>query len=136
LSSRKAILIRNSSNGKKAIYVDAVNADQILAFIASSPALTKKFKLITQLILEENRPTRDLYDKENFEKGCEHITAMKPAKGKNNPRIYCQQFSRFDKQLFVIVMGELLEKKSSQGLSKKEKQIIRRVASYEYEFED
>ncbi|AEL27022.1 hypothetical protein Cycma_3298 [Cyclobacterium marinum DSM 745] len=136
MSSRKAILIQNSSNGRKAIYVDAENADQILAFFKSSPALIEKFKLIIRLILEENRPPRDLYDKENFEKGCEYITAMKPLKGKNNPRVYCQQFRRADRQLYVIVMGELLEKKSSQGLSKKEKQIIRRVASYEYEFED
>jgi hypothetical protein len=61
---------------------------------------------------------------------------MKPAKGKNNPRIYCQQYARGDKKLYVIVMAELLQKKTSEGLSKKEKQIIRRVASYEYEFED
>jgi hypothetical protein len=61
---------------------------------------------------------------------------MKLSRGKINPRIYCQQFSREDKKLYVIVMAELLEKKSSNKLSKKEKQIIRRVASYTYEFED
>ncbi|WP_245802721.1 hypothetical protein [Belliella pelovolcani] len=129
-------MIKKSENGRKAIYIDADNADEIKSFISANPTIQEKFKLITRLILEENRPPRDLYDKENFEKGCEHVTAMKPAKGKSNPRIYCQQFAREDKQLYVIIMAELLQKKTSQGLSKKEKQIIRRVASYTYEFED
>ncbi|MGB3183022.1 MAG: hypothetical protein WBB45_16640 [Cyclobacteriaceae bacterium] len=61
---------------------------------------------------------------------------MKLAKGKNNPRIYCQQFSRKDKQVYVIVASELLEKKKSQKLTNKEKQIIRRVATHEYYFDD
>jgi hypothetical protein len=136
LSKRKAIFLRYSKDGKKALYVDAENAQEILDFLRSKSAYRKKFELIQELILNENRPTRDLYDKEDIEKGCEHVTAMKLAKGKDNPRIYCQQFSRKDKQLFVIVASELLEKKKSQGLTNKEKQIIRRVAGYEYEFND
>jgi hypothetical protein len=37
--------------------------------------------------------------------------------------------------VFVIIACELLEKKKSQGLTNKEKQIIRKVAKYEYEFD-
>jgi hypothetical protein len=33
----------------------------------------------------------------------------------------------------VIVLCELLEEKKSQQLTKKEKQLIRKTASYEYE---
>ncbi len=116
--------------------MDAENYEEIIKFLQSSKTLQDKFKLISHLILEENRPPRDLYDKENFEKGCEHVTAMKPLKGKLNPRIYCQQYSRDDKKIFVIVMSELLEKKSSNSLTKKEKQIIRKVSKYSYDFED
>ncbi|WP_017733389.1 hypothetical protein [Nafulsella turpanensis] len=136
MSKRKANLIRLSNDGKKEFYVDAENAPQIIDFLNSTSAYKKKFALVTDLILNENRPPRDLYDKENIEKGCEHVTAIKLAKGKNNPRIYCQQFSRKDKKVFVIIACELLEKKKSQGLTNKEKQIIRKVAKYEYEFDE
>jgi len=136
LSKRKAILIRSSANGRKAIYIDEENAQAILYFIQGSSAFTKKFRLIQDLILEDNRPPRDLYDKEDFEKGCEHVTAMKLSKGKMNPRIYCQQYTHKDKNIYVIVMSELLEKKKSTSLTNVEKQIIRKVARYEYELEE
>tara|TARA_Y100000588_G_C13698515_1_gene687608 strand:+ start:85 stop:471 length:387 start_codon:yes stop_codon:yes gene_type:complete len=128
--------VRLSNNGKKALYIDAENAGEILAFIKSKPSFQNKFKNIQELILEHNMPPRDLYDKEDFEKGCEHITAMKLAKGKDNPRIYCQQYSHKGKERFVIIASELLEKKKSQGLTNKEKQLIRKVAKYDYELED
>ena len=90
-----------------------------------------------ELLLEHPRQIpRDLYDKEDFEPGCEHITAIKLFKGKRNPRIYCQQYAIDGKQIFVIVASELLEKKKSEGLSKKEKAIIQRVASYQYQLHD
>ena len=88
------------------------------------------------MLLEHQIPNRDLYDKENFEKGCEHITAIKLFKGKRNPRIYCQQYTEHDKEVFVIIASELLVKKKSERLSNKEKSIIRRVASYHYELKE
>lgn len=131
---RKAELLRVSSDGSKAIYIDAENAEAILAWISASSANNKKFWYIVEQLLE-GRPPRDLYDKENFEKGCEHVTAIKPFKGKQNPRIYCQQFRDSEQQVFVIVASELLPKKKSESLTNKEKTIIRRVASYQYELQ-
>ena len=136
MPKRKAILISSSSNGRKAIYVDAENAAQILAFLGSKQSYLNKFEIVKDLILERNMPPRDLYDKEDFEKGCEHITAIKLAKGKSNPRIYCQQYAHAEKKVFVIIACELLEKKKSEGLTNKEKQLIRKVAKYDYELED
>lgn len=129
---RIANLIKTSSNGKKAFYLDAENSAEILKFLDSDPANRKKFRTALELILE-HQPPRDLYDKEDFEKGCEHITAIKLFKGKKNPRIYCQQFSDGETHQFVIIAVELLEKKKSQKLTDKEKSIIRRVAGYEYD---
>ena len=129
---RNAILYRSSKNGRKAFYIDEENADEILNFLQSKSAYAKKFKMILELLLEHNRPPRDLYDKENFEKGCEKVTAMKPAKGKQNPRIYCQQYTDNENEIFVIVAAELLIKKKSEGLSENEKSIIRKVASYQF----
>jgi hypothetical protein len=133
---RKATFFRSSTNGKKAFYIDDENSASIIEFLKSSSAYRKKFEYILKLLLEHERPPRDLYDKENIEKGCEHITAMKPAKGKNNPRIYCQQYKDSEREVYVIVASELLEKKKSEGLTNKEKTIIRRVASYQYELSD
>lgn len=129
---RKAELIEFSADGKKAFYVDAVNSQEIMAFLESDPANLKKFKTALQLILNHRAP-RDLYDKENFEKGCELVTAIKLFKGKKNPRIYCQQFTDGETERFVIIGIELLEKKKSQKLTAAEKSIIRRVAKYEYD---
>lgn len=98
-------------------YIDDVNSDELLAFLKSDQANIKKFNYALDLLLEHpfSIPT-DLYDKENFEKGCEHVTAIKLFKGKKNPRIYCQQFSKEGKQVFVIVASELLVKKSQMAL--------------------
>lgn len=130
---RKAQLYRVSKDGKKAFYIDVDNANSILAFLKTEKSYAKKLRYILDLLLDHPQIPRDLYDKEDFEKGCEHIAAMKPAKGKNNPRIYCQQYSDKEKEVYIIVAAELLPKKKSEGLTNKEKAIIRRVASYEYE---
>lgn len=86
---RKAELIQVSEDGKKAFYIDVENSNEIMVYLSSDPAHLKKFKTALELILNHHAP-RDLYDKENFEKGCEHVTAIKLFKGKKNPRIYCQ----------------------------------------------
>lgn len=123
-------------NGKKAFYIDEQNADSIIDFLKSESSHVKKFNYVLELLLEHNHVPRDLYDKENFESGCEKITAIKLFKGKKNPRIYCQQYTVKEKKMFVIVASELLDKKKSQQLSNKEKTIIRRVASYQYQLKD
>jgi hypothetical protein len=129
---RKAELIKISEDGKKAFYLDVDNSHEIMTFLNSDPANLKKFKTALELILNHRAP-RDLYDKENIEKGCEHVTAIKLFKGKKNPRIYCQQYTDGDTERFVIIGVELLEKKKSQKLTAAEKSIIRRVAQYAYD---
>lgn len=129
---RNAELIQISNDGKKAFYLDEENSEEIMAFLQSEPANLKKFGTALQLILNHQAP-RDLYDKENFEKGCEKVTAIKLFKGKKNLRIYCQQFTDGDTERFVIIGIELLEKKKSQKLTATEKSIIRRVSKYEYD---
>lgn len=130
---RKAVLIKSSKNGRKAVYIDEKNKQAIYAFLNGQNKRKQKFLQIIDMILEENRPPRDLYDKEDFEKGCENITAIKLSKGSENPRIYCQQYAHKGKKVFVIIVSELLEHKSSKKLTHKEKGIIRRVAKIEYE---
>lgn len=129
---RRAELIQISDDGKKAFYLDEDNSGEIMAFLQSDRANLKKFKTSIEMILNHQAP-RDLYDKENFEKGCEKITAIKLFKGKKNPRIYCQQFTDGDTERFVIIGVELLEKKKSQKLTATEKSIIRRISKYEYD---
>ena len=132
---RTAFLYETSKDGKKAFYIDEENYADILEFLKSDKANVRKFRYAVDLILN-NRPPRDLYDKEDFEAGCENVTAIKLFKGTKNPRIYCQQYTDKEKQVFVIVASELLPKKKSQGLTNVEKSIIRRVAKYKYTLTD
>jgi hypothetical protein len=129
---RKAELIKVSNDGKKALYLDEENSGEIMAFLKSDPANLKKFSTAVEMILNHQAP-RDLYDKEDFEKGCEKVTAINLFKGKKNPRIYCQQFADGETERFVIIGIELLGKKKSQKLTSQEKAIIRRVSKYEYD---
>jgi hypothetical protein len=133
---RVAELYKTSSNGKKAVYIDVENKAALVEFLKSESAYRDKFRMIVEMLLDHPHVPRDLYDKEDFEKGCERVTAMKPTKGKLNPRIYCQQYSDKERKVFVIVVSEVLDKKKSQKLTAREKSIIRRVASYQYELKE
>ena len=133
---RVAVLYKRSGDGKKEFYIDEENSKSVFDFLKLDKANIKKFRYILELLLEHQNIPRDLYDKENFEKGCEHITAIKLFKGKRNPRIYCQQFSEKEKNVFIIIASEILIKKKSIRLTNKEKSIIRRVASYQYELKE
>ncbi len=57
---------------------------------------------------------------------------MKFFKGQSNDRIYCKELTIEDKT-FVIILAELLEKKKTQGINQKVKDLIEKVADYEYE---
>jgi len=133
--TKTATLLKKSENGRKAIYIDDENAEAILKFLKETKGTTQKFWMVVNLILE-GRPPRDLYDKEDIEKGCENVTAIKLFKGKRNPRIYCQQYAHGELKIYVIVLSEILPKKTSQGISKKEKSLIRKVAKKQYTLHD
>lgn len=127
---RTATIIERSPDGKRCVAVDDELAEEILGFIKANPRIRKKFRYITQLILQGHR-TPELYDKEDIEKGCEGVMAMKLLKGAENARIYCREVYVKGKY-FVVIACEVIEHKSSQQNSHREKQVIRRVATYEY----
>ena len=130
---RKCKHIISSPDGSKAIYVDEQNEDEILNYLRQDNRHKKKFKVITDLILQGLRNT-DLYDKEDINKRCKDVTAMKFFKGQENDRIYCKEITTEQKK-FIVVASILYEKKKTTKLSQKEKSMINKVGGYEYEIQ-
>lgn len=131
---RTAFKISVSQCGTRAIYVDAVNSEEILAFLKQDSRYRKKFLYIQKVILENHRMPQ-VYDKEEINDRCKGVTAMKMFKGQENARIYCKEIITEDK-VFVVIASELLERKKSHKLTKKDKQLIEKVAKYEYVLEE
>lgn len=131
---RVAVKIRSSNNGKRRIYVDQDNWKEIIKYISKDERHQKKFKFITDIILNGLRNT-EIYDKEEVNERCKGVTAMKFFKGQENDRIYCKEITRDDK-VFVVIMVALRLRKKSRKLKQKEINIIENVASYEYEFNE
>jgi hypothetical protein len=127
---RTAPIIGKSHYGKRCIAVDDALAMEILEFLEGNARIRKKFKYISQLILQGHR-TPELYDKEDIEKGCDGVMAMKLLKGAENARIYCREVYVKGKY-FVVIACEVIAHKSTQKNSHREKEVIRRVATYEY----
>ena len=130
---RKAIQIKISDDKKRIICFDKENVEELNDYINQDERHQKKFQYIASLILRGIRMT-ELYDKENIDRKTKGVTAMKFFKGQENDRIYCKEFTRDDKT-FIVVAAELLTKKKSKDLKQKTKNIIRKVANYEYEIE-
>lgn len=131
---RTATVIRKSKDGKRQIAVDDESYELILEYIKQDNRHKSKFNDICNLLIEGHRNT-DLYDKENINDRCKHVTAMKFFKGQENDRIYCQEV-RGENKVFVIVAAELHARKKSQKNTKKENNLIEKVASYEYEINE
>ena len=129
---RTAKIIRSADDGKRHIAVDTENWDEILEFLKSKN-LIKKFDLICQVIFSGLRNS-DLYDKEDINDRCKHVTAMK-FKGSINARIYCKEVKQKDKTL-VIITSELLENKKNQKNKHKEITLIEKVSNYDYDIEE
>jgi hypothetical protein len=129
---RSAIVIKESLDGKRKIAIDIDNADDVATFLKKYK-LTKKFELICDVILNGIRNT-DLYDKENINKRCKDVAAMK-FKGRQNARIYCKEVKQEDKTL-VIIAAELLEKKKNQKNKHTENTLINKVGTYVYKIEN
>jgi hypothetical protein len=131
---RKAIEIRKSSDGNRAIYVDEQNAEEIHQYIQQDERHREKFRFITDIILGGHRNT-EVYDKEKIDGKSKGVTAMKFFKGQENDRIYCREITKDDKT-FVVIASELHKGKQKQKNTQKEKNIIHKVAGYEYELEE
>lgn len=128
---RTAKILRKSNDGKIFFCVDVESFDTINEYIERNNQHIKKFNYIVNVILNRLRVT-DVYDKEDFNDKSKGVTAMKFFKGRSNDRIYCKEQTMEDKT-FIVVGAELYEKKKSKKLDNKAKQIIEKVASYEYE---
>ena len=93
----------------------------------------KKWRHIIELILGGHK-NPELYDKEEINDKCKGVTAMKFFKGQENDRIYCKEQATED-GTYIIVTAEILLKKKSNKVTKKEIPLIEKVGQYEYEIE-
>lgn len=123
-------LIVSNKTGKRAIFIDSENKDEILEYLSRTDKHKKKFAYISKHILEGVRNT-EIYDRENINDKCKDVTAMKFFKGGSNDRIYCKEVSS-DEGVFVVIASILHEKKKSQKNSNREIIKIENVGSYEY----
>lgn len=130
---RTCKIVAKSPDGKLAICIDNENMAKILAYITKTERHKKKWRYITELILQGHRYP-ELYDKEEINSKCAGVTAMKFFKGQENDRIYCKE-QKTKEGLYIIVTAEIYERKKTQKVSKKEIPIIEKVAKYEYEIE-
>jgi len=130
---RKCEHMVSSQDGKRAIYVDSINKEEILRYLRQDERHKKKFKYITDIILNDIK-NPDLYDKEDINQKTKAVTAMKFFKGQENDRIYCKEI-KSETGTKIVVTSVLYKRKKSQKLSKKEKAIINEVGGYEYEIQ-
>lgn len=111
--------------------MDVGNAATLLAYIRRDKRHEKKFRHIVELIVRGLRNT-ELYNKEDINERCRHVTAMKLFKGQENDRIYCQEVTRADRT-FVVITAELHERKKTQKNGPLEINLIEKVAAYQYD---
>jgi len=130
---RTAVIIRTSEDGKRCIAVDCLNIKVILDYVRQDERHQKKFRHICDIILKGYK-IRELYDKEEIDVKSKGVRAMKFFKGRDNDRIYCREITMGDK-IFVVIASELLKGKKTQKISPRVKNIIHKVASYEYTIE-
>ncbi len=130
---RKCKKMISTPDGKRAIYIDIDNQEEILNYIRQDKRHAKKFKFITDVILSGLKNT-EVYDKEEINKKCKNVTAMKFFKGQENDRIYCKEI-KSETGTHIVVTSVLHERKKSQGLSSKEIAIIEKIGGYDYEIQ-
>ena len=131
---RKAVVILESKDARRAICLDVENANELLNYLERDERHKKKFRHIAELLLNGLRNS-ELYSKENINARSKNVTAMKFFKGQENDRIYCQE-KRVRGKTYYIICSELFERKKSQKADKKVQSIINKVSNYEYEIEE
>ena len=128
---RKCEHIISAKDGKRAIYVDSENKEQILDYISRDERHRRKFQYITDIILGGHKNT-EVYDKEDINEKCKNVTAMKFFKGQENDRIYCKEIHS-EKGTLIVITSVLHERKKNNRLSAREIAVIEKVGGYNYE---
>ena len=123
--------IISSKEGRRAIYIDEENLEEILAYIGQDDRHKKKFRHISDIILSGLRNS-SLYDKEDISERCKDVTAMKFFKGQENDRIYCKEIHSSSGS-YIVVAAILHQRKKSTRLTKREINLIEKVGGYQYE---
>lgn len=130
---RKCEHIVSSKDGKRAIYIDSKNKKEILNYIKQDNRHRKKFRFISEIILQGHK-NPEVYDKENINDKCRDVTAMKFFKGQENDRIYCKEIKP-ESGTHIVVAAILHKRKKSNDLSAKEVNHINKIGGYEYEIQ-
>lgn len=128
---RKCKYLIGSKDGKRAIFLDTENSQEIYDYLNRDNRHQKKFKFISDIILGGHK-NPNIYDKEDINEYCKDVTAMKFFKGQENDRIYCKEINTPD-GMFIIVYAILYEGKKSKKLTQEQKNIIIKVGGYQYE---
>jgi len=128
---RKATIIKTSIDGKRQIAIDEKNQSILKTYFSQDKRHIKKFTDICGIILDGLR-NNELYKKENINKKCKGVMAMRFFRGQENDRIYCKEI-HLDNKVLTVICAELLEKKKNQKNKQREKNLIKKVAGYEYE---
>lgn len=123
----------STKDGKRAIYIDSINKEEILNYIQQDKRHRKKFKFVTEIILGGFKNT-EVYDKEDINEKCKDVTAMKFFKGQENDRIYCKEIHS-PTGTHIVVTSILHKRKKSTELSSKEIELIEKVGGYNYEIQ-
>lgn len=128
---RKCKYLIGSKDGKRAIFLDCENADEIYEYLTRDNRHQKKFKFISDIILGGHK-NPNIYDKEDINEKCKDVTAMKFFKGQENDRIYCKEINTTE-GTFIVVCSILYEVKKTKKLTQEQKNIIEKVGGYQYE---
>lgn len=127
---RNAVIIE--SNGKRALAIDVESMDSIYQFLESNEKLIKKFKHFKKVFLGTNVLYSDnIYSKEEINKKCKGVTAIKFKGVTKNPRLYCKELITED-AILVIIVADFVEEKKQNNITSKELTVIERVGSYSY----
>lgn len=128
---RESILIDKSPDGRIEIHVDKENSAAILNYLQTDLRHKKKFQFIKGIVLGGHK--NDVFTREDINDDCKDVYAMRFFVGQENDRIYCKRVVTA-KGIVIVICCELHIAKKTTKLSHIEKELIIKVAKYEYEF--
>lgn len=128
---RKCTYLESSSDKKRHIFIDEINSGELFDYIRQDSRHIRKFRFICDLILGGHK-NQQVYSKEQINQKTCDVSAMKFFPGQENDRIYCKEYET-PLGCIIIIAVELFIGKKQTALKHKEKTVIERVGSYDYE---